>query len=95
MASGDTPTPEPLTTGVSLCLVLGLARCCQSMADHQYAFKAKILGLHLRAVMQAAVYRKSLRISQGAPASFTSSPVVVGAHAAHVSSSSLCLFADG
>lgn len=67
MASGDTATPEPLTTGVSVCLLLGLARCWQSMADHQYAFKAKILGLHLRAVTQAAVYRKSLRISQGAP----------------------------
>jgi hypothetical protein len=94
MASGDTSTPEPLTTGVSLSLLLGLARCCQSMADHQYAFKAKILGLHLRAVMQAAVYRKSLRISQGAPMSFTWSPVVGGARTAHVWSS-LCLFAAG
>jgi hypothetical protein len=58
MASTDTLAPEPVSAGVSLCLLLGLARCCQSMADHQYAFRSKILGLQLRAAMQAAVYRK-------------------------------------
>jgi hypothetical protein len=54
----DKDSAFDIRMGYVLCLLLFGSRAVQSFADHQYAFKAKILGLHLRTALQTAVYAK-------------------------------------
>eukprot|EP00959_Pyramimonas_sp_CCMP1952_P108368 2265837-Pyramimonas_sp.AAC.1 len=68
---------EPLWIGFVLSSLLFLSRAVQSFTDHQYAFSAKIVGLHLRTALQTAVYAKTMRCSHATRQQYSTGDMMV------------------
>ncbi|OVA05091.1 ABC transporter [Macleaya cordata] len=52
--------------GFVLVILLLLAKCIESLAQRQWFFQSRIIGLRVRSMLTAAIYRKQLRLSNTA-----------------------------
>ncbi|KAL5727201.1 Multidrug resistance-associated protein 7 [Ranunculus cassubicifolius] len=52
--------------GYVLALSLFLAKCLESLSQRQWYFHSRIIGLQVRSLLSAAIYRKQMRLSNGA-----------------------------
>ncbi|XP_042494781.1 ABC transporter C family member 10-like isoform X2 [Macadamia integrifolia] len=52
--------------GYILIILLFLAKCLESLSQRQWYFRSGIIGLQVRSMLSAAIYRKQLRLSNAA-----------------------------
>ncbi|XP_042505970.1 ABC transporter C family member 10-like [Macadamia integrifolia] len=52
--------------GYVLALSLFIAKCLESLSQRQWYFRSRMIGLQVRSLLSAAIYRKQLRLSNAA-----------------------------
>ncbi|XP_042505971.1 ABC transporter C family member 10-like [Macadamia integrifolia] len=52
--------------GYVLALSLFIAKCLESLSQRQWYFRSRLIGLQVRSLLSAAIYRKQLRLSNAA-----------------------------
>ncbi|XP_043718835.1 ABC transporter C family member 10-like [Telopea speciosissima] len=52
--------------GYVLAISLFIAKCLESLSQRQWYFRSRIIGLQVRSLLSAAIYRKQLRLSNAA-----------------------------
>ncbi|RDW84670.1 putative multidrug resistance protein [Coleophoma cylindrospora] len=74
--SYETENPEPVIRGASIALAMFAVSVGQTMALHQYFQRAFETGMRIKTALTAAIYSKSLRLSNEGRASKTTGDIV-------------------
>ncbi|OVA15853.1 ABC transporter [Macleaya cordata] len=72
--------------GIILAISLFLAKCLESLSQRQWFFRSRIMGIRIRSLLSAAIYRKQLRLSNAAKTKHSAGEIMnyVTAHAYRV-----------
>jgi ATP-binding cassette subfamily C (CFTR/MRP) protein 1 len=63
VASYNTGTPKPVIQGLAIAALMFLTSTVQTLALHQYFMHAFETGMRIKSALTAAIYRKSIRLS--------------------------------
>jgi len=63
VASYETETPQPAIQGLAIAALMFLASTIQTLSLHQYFMHAFETGMRIKSGLTAAIYRKSIRLS--------------------------------
>lgn len=76
VSSYKTDKPQPVSTGLAIAGVMFIASVIQTLALHQYFQHAFETGMRIRSALTAAVYKKSMRLSNEGRASKSTGDIV-------------------
>lgn len=62
--------------GYALTLGLFLAKCFESLSERQWRFRTRLIGVQVRSLLSAAVYKKQLRLSNAAMTTHSAGEIV-------------------
>ncbi|KAF6172964.1 hypothetical protein GIB67_006340 [Kingdonia uniflora] len=62
--------------GYVLAASLFLAKCLESVSQRQWYFRCRIIGIQVRSLLSAAIYRKQLRLSNAAKATHSAGEIM-------------------
>lgn len=74
--SYSTPTPEPVVRGAAIALSMFAVSIGQTLALHQYFQRAFETGMRIKTALTAAIYGKSLKLSNEGRASKSTGDIV-------------------
>lgn len=76
VSSYRTEKPQPLSTGLSIAGIMFIASAIQTLTLHQYFQHAFETGMRIRSALTAAIYKKSMRLSNEGRASKSTGDIV-------------------
>ncbi|CAN1778438.1 ABC transporter C family member 10 [Linum perenne] len=62
--------------GYVLTLVLFLSKCLESLSERQWFFRTRLIGIQVRSMLSASIYKKQIRLSNAAKASHSPGEIV-------------------
>ncbi|RPB26840.1 putative ABC metal ion transporter [Terfezia boudieri ATCC MYA-4762] len=76
ISSYKTDKPQPVSTGLAIAGVMFIASVVQTVTLHQYFQHAFEVGMRIRSALTAAIYKKSMRLSNEGRASKSTGDIV-------------------
>ncbi|XP_048554173.1 ABC transporter C family member 10-like [Triticum urartu] len=69
-------TPNSKHEGYMLATLMFICKCCESLSQRQWYFRTRRLGLQVRSLLSAAIYRKQQKLSSSAKMAHSSGQIM-------------------